>query len=182
MRSLTFKLILAFLLVSLTGAALFAVFAKSATAKEFDRFALEQVQSDFVANMLAYYRARGSWTGIAEIFHQGALPPPPLALADQSGYVVVPAGPYRIGERVPIADLGQGIPLEIEGQVVGTVLPRGSPPGRDLIEEQYLARTSRALFNAALGATGIALLLGILLGLMIAAAPLVAELSLFFLH
>ena len=163
MRSLTFKLILAFLLVSLTGAVLFAVFARSATAKEFDRFALEQVQNDFAANMLAYYRARGSWTGIAEIFHQGALPPPPLALVDQSGYVVVPAGPYRIGERVPFADLGQGIPLEIEGQVVGAVLPRGSPPGRDLIEEQYLARTSRALFNAALGATGIALLLGVLL-------------------
>ncbi|MDY6877462.1 MAG: ATP-binding protein [Chloroflexota bacterium] len=163
MRSLTFKLILGFLLVSLTGAALFAVFARSATVKEFDRFALEQMQNDFMANMSAYYRAQGSWVGIAEMFNQEALPPPPLALADQNGYVVVPAGPYHIGEHVSVADLGPGTRLEIEGQVVGTVLPIGGPPGRDLIEEQYLARTSQDLFDAALGATGIALLLGILL-------------------
>jgi two-component system sensor histidine kinase BaeS len=69
MRSLTFKLTLAFLLVSLTVAVLFAVFARSATVKEFDRFALEQVQSDFITNMSAYYQSQGSWTGIGEIFH-----------------------------------------------------------------------------------------------------------------
>ena len=164
MRSLTFKLTLAFLLVSLTVAVLFAVFARSATVKEFDRFALEQVQSDFITNMSAYYQSHGSWTGIGEIFHQGALPPPPLALADQSGYVVLPAGLYRFGERVPVTDLAQGIPLEIEGQVVGTALPIiGGSLGRDLAGEQYLARTNQVLFNAALGATAVALLLGILL-------------------
>ena len=163
MRSLTAKVTFAFLLVSLTVAALFAVFAQLATIKEFDRFVLEQMQSDFTRTVSSYYQVHGSWIDIGEILHQETLPPPPFALADQSGYVVIPAGPYRFGARVPAVEMAHGIPLEIAGQVVGTILPPAEPPGRDLIEEQYLARTNQVLLDAALWATAIALLLGILL-------------------
>jgi len=163
MRSLTAKVTFAFLLVSLTVAALFALFARMATVKEFDRFVLEQMQSDFIKIVSSYYQVQGSWVDIGEILRQETLPPPPFALADQSGYVVIPAGPYRFGARVPAVEMAHGIPLEIEGQVVGTILPPAEPPGRDMIEEQYLARTNQVLLDAALWATAIALLLGILL-------------------
>ena len=49
MRSLTVKLSLAFLAVSLTGAIMVAVFAQQAAVSAFDSFVLEQAQSDFVA-------------------------------------------------------------------------------------------------------------------------------------
>jgi signal transduction histidine kinase len=162
-RSLTSKVTLAFLLVSLTVAALFALFAQLATVREFDRFVLEQMQSDFVKVVSSYYQIHGSWVDIGEILGQEALPPPPFALADQNGYVVIPAGPYHVGARVPPAELARGTLLEIRGRVVGTVFPPAEPPGRNPIDEQYLARTNRVLLNAALWATAVAVLLGILL-------------------
>jgi len=62
-RSLAFKLVLAFLLVSLTGAALTALFARWTTFREFDRLVLEQVQTDFMTDATAYYQSNGSWQG-----------------------------------------------------------------------------------------------------------------------
>ena len=53
-RSLAFKLILAFLLVGITGAALTALFARWTTFRSFDRLVLEQGQADFVAEVSAY--------------------------------------------------------------------------------------------------------------------------------
>lgn len=184
MRSLTFKLILAFLVVSMTGAALAAALARWATFQEFDRLVLEQAQSDFMADVTAYYQTTGSWAGVAEYIPRRRPPPqapppqpppgnrdrpepqpPPFAFAlvDRGGYVVVPGWQYRIGERIPATELDRGVPLEINGEVVGTVLTSGTPPPLDSREERYLGRINQALLNAALGATALALLLGIFL-------------------
>ena len=48
MRSLTVKLVLAFLIVSLTGAALSAAFTRWATNKEFDRMVLDKAEADLI--------------------------------------------------------------------------------------------------------------------------------------
>ncbi len=178
MRSLTLKLILAFLVVGITGAALAATFARWLTLEEFDRLVLDQAQSDFVSNVSAYYQANGSWAGVAEFLHprtmapgpqvqpgQAPPQPPPFSfmLVDLNGRVVIPARPHRLGDRIPAAELEQGKALEIDGQVVGTVLTTGSQPTLAPQEERYLTRTNQALLYAALGATAIALLLGVLL-------------------
>lgn len=192
-RSLAFKLVLAFLLVSLTGAALTALFARWTTYREFDRLVLEQVQTDFLADVTAYYEAQGSWQGVWEFFRgPGILPAPPLlpgqqplppgdqgpkpaqhltyvfALAvqdspDQAGRVVLPAGPYHLGDRVPADELAQGIAVEVDGQVVGWALLTGDAPDLSPQEERYLARTNRASLYAALAATLVALALGVFL-------------------
>jgi len=101
-RSLAFKLVLAFLLVSITGATLTTVFARWVTYREFDRLVLEQVQTDFLADVTAYYQANGSWQGAWQYFRrpgtapapqsgqQPPSPPPgdrPLQLAPRSTYV-----------------------------------------------------------------------------------------------
>jgi signal transduction histidine kinase len=189
-RSLVFKLVLAFLVVSVTGVALAAVFARWATFQEFDRLVLEQAQNNFLASATAYYQTNGSWLGVREYFHRLAaapapqpqpgqqLPPPPLedrnwpgeqprtyvfALVDQEGYVVLPAGPYRLGHRIPSDELAEGVEIEVDGQVVGTALVTGEPPPLAPREVQYLARTNRASLYAALAAILIALFLGIFL-------------------
>jgi two-component system sensor histidine kinase BaeS len=188
MRSLTFKLTLAFFLVGLAGVVLVAVFARRTTTAEFDRYVLEQGRDNFIADAAEYYQANGSWAGVAEHFRRpepppqappprpgdtgGPNPPPqaappqpehPFILVDQGGYVVVPAGGYHVGDHVPATELEQGVAVEVEDQVVGTVLTVIKPPPLDPREESYLARTNQALLFAALGATGAALLLGILL-------------------
>ncbi len=175
-NSLTLKLILAFLGVSLMGVALVAVFSGLITVREFDRFRLEQGRSDFTAAVTAYYQAHGSWQGVHAglqlpgLFSSppnqptGAPPPPrlPFGLAGRNNVVVVPGGSYRLGERIPPAVIEQGTPLVIEGERVGTIFNETRPP-RNPLEEQYLARTNQALLIAAGGAGVIALAAGIFL-------------------
>jgi two-component system sensor histidine kinase BaeS len=189
-RSLAFKLILAFLLVSITGAALTALFARWTTYHEFDRLVLEQVQTDFLADVTAYYEAHGSWQGAWAYFRPETLPPPlpgqqspppggqrlqpaqrstyvfALAVQDSPGLdgrVVLPAGPYRLGDRIPAAELAQGIEVELDGQVIGVALLTGQAPDLSPQEERYLARTDHSSLYAALAATLVALGLGVFL-------------------
>jgi two-component system sensor histidine kinase BaeS len=186
LRSLTTKLVLAFLIVSLTGAALAAVFARWATSREFDRLVLDQTEATFVADLAAYYQANGSWNGVA-----ASLPPPraprpqsasrqrdggppapdgqsqsaPSAflLVDANRMVVIPAGGYRIGDRVPISRFSAESPITVGGQVVGTVLATGRPVALDPKEQQYLSRTTQALLVASAISMLVALILGAVL-------------------
>jgi signal transduction histidine kinase len=177
MRSLAWKLVCAFLIVGVVGAALAFVLARWFTLKEFDRLVLDQAQSDFVDQVSVYYQIHGSWDGVARSLPpRGPAPQPPhpgdrassgqqpppfsFALVDQNGYVVVPAARHRIGDHVPAADLARGEVVEVNGQVVGIVLTTGSPPEFTPREELFLERTNQALLYAALGATAIALFLG----------------------
>jgi len=177
MRSLTIKLILAFLIISLTVAALAAFFAWRATTREFQIFVVDRIQDEFIKTVSAYYREHGSWLGIRQLFPP--LPPLPptqsqnpdgpkpvpisFALVDQNGIVVLPSGPYRPRDHVPASVLSEGAIVEIDGQIVGTALMTGKVPELNPMEQRYLIRTNQALLLAALSATVIALLLGVLL-------------------
>ena len=85
----------------------------------------------------------------------------PIILIDQNGYVIHPVPPYRLGDFTPPEKLVQGIPVNINGRVVGTILATGSAPPLSEQKQQYLDRTNQALLISALGAVVIALLLSI---------------------
>ncbi|MCX6030439.1 MAG: ATP-binding protein [Chloroflexi bacterium] len=171
MRSLTLKLILAFLLISVIGIGLAAVLARMVTGREFDRFIMDRSRVEFVANAAAYYQTRGSWVNADDYFRQLGVPPEPGApqrplqfvLVDQAGTVVTPSQPYRAGERISAKELARGKPIVVDGRQVGTVLDAGRAPALNDREAQYLASTNQALALAAFGAVAIALLLGVLL-------------------
>ncbi len=194
MRSLTFKLAVAFLLVSLAGVALVAIAVSIFNSLEFDRLLLDRSQGNFVTAAETYYAAHGSWDGVEQALRdQGLLPParpsgpdgagaslptpapgqnqggaqafflPPFVLADQAGLVVIQGGPYHAGDKVPANHRAAGKPVTVNGQVVGTVLVTGNSPQRNPQEASYLARTNEALVIAAVGATVLALVLGIFL-------------------
>src|SRR4030067_1681556 len=77
-RSLTWKLTLAFLLVGLTGAGLVAVFVRYTTQSAFNRFVLDQNQQMLVDNMTKFYANSGSWEGVESVslFSRSENPPP----------------------------------------------------------------------------------------------------------
>ncbi len=100
-RSLTFKLVLAFLLVSLTGAALTILFARWTTVREFDRLVLEQVQTSFLADATAYYQANGSWQGVLEHFPIRRRLLRPHAATDPANRRTVP--PWETGRAAAAA-------------------------------------------------------------------------------
>jgi two-component system, OmpR family, sensor histidine kinase BaeS len=183
-RSLTLKLAIAFLVVGVIGVALAAGLARWIMFNEFGNLVLDEGRSDFIEAVSAYYRANGSWEGVAwSLPPIGAMPapqPPPksslpdtkhpgvqpsfaFALVDQDRYVVVPAGTYQVGDVVSSDELGQGTDIEIDGQFVGTVLTTGEAPELSPREELFLTRINWALFYAALGATLVALILGLFL-------------------
>ncbi len=174
MRSLTVKLILSFLLVSVIGIGLAAVLARAVTGREFDRFIMDRARSEFLASAASYYQTHGSWQGADQYFrHPDGTPAPGAAsrsaafvLVDQSGAVVVPAGPDRgagRGGKNGVKDLAQGAAVVVDGRTVGTVVDASQAPPLDDREAQYLASINRALALAALGAAVVAVLLGIIL-------------------
>ena len=170
MRSLTVKLILAFLLISVIGIGLAAVIARAATGREFDRFITDRARGEFVANAASYYRTHGSWAGAGDYFRQLNAPgpgapqrPPAFVLVDLAGAAVTTAEADRAGARTQPAALARGAPVEVDGRRVGTVIDAGRAPPLSDRETQYVAGTNRALALAALGAAVIALLLGVVL-------------------
>ena len=64
MRSLTFKLVLAFLLTSIAGMALAAIFIRQSVTSEFDSYVITQQRADFIDEISAYYQRSGTWDGL----------------------------------------------------------------------------------------------------------------------
>ncbi len=176
MRSLTLKLVLGFLAISLVGAALTAVIIRQTTRNEFNRFVLEQERNRFLASVSAYYENNGSWNGVSNHLRspaavlgfpqrQGARMQAltPFLLVDTRGNVLVESGRYHLGDKVPANLLDDGARVEVDGEHVGTVVFVANAPEFDPREREYIESTSRAILLSAAGAALAALLLGVVL-------------------
>lgn len=176
MRSITIKLILAFVGVSLISVALIAVSARWRINREFSSFVFDQNSSDLVTSLTSYYLAQGSWDQVnTQFIHftasTGVLIPPDshgsvpqlFTLADSSRMVVVAGPGYQFGEIIPRSEISAGTPIIVEGSTVGVLLVGQDAFGPRPMEQQFLQRTSNWLLYSALGAAAVALVLGILL-------------------
>jgi two-component system, OmpR family, sensor histidine kinase BaeS len=180
--SLTLKLTLAFLFVSIIGVVLTAVFVRQRAGSEFDRFVLDRYQLDLLDDLAQHYRQSGSWDDISAIivrmprrFGHGpemAAGPEmtmlaPVTLVDADGLVVYGGRQYRSGQQAPSAELNRAAPVDVDGETVGWVifadLGNTSLVGTESPESVFLANLNRAVILGALGAILIALLLGIFL-------------------
>ena len=170
-RSLSVRLTLLFLAVSLAGTLLAAILIRRHNERQFDRLVQRQAEVTIVRDVAAYYAARGNLQGLARLLEAryGAGPGGgprrqlPFAVVNAAGEVVVPAGPWRRGEQLPEAALEEALPVTIDDVAVAAVVPRNLQPAREAFEQQYLMGVNRALFAGALGATAVAVLLGALL-------------------
>jgi signal transduction histidine kinase len=169
-RSLTLKLTLAFLLVGLTGAILIAVFVSQRTQDEFVRFIVDQRRAAIVDTLQQYYQENGTWQGVEGVFLRDLEPdfrrPPKEILVDHEGKILWSRRREHIGTQVSPNELQRGAPLEVNHQVVGWILfddwfLDGPPPPDP--QSLFLGRVSQAIIFGALGATALALVLGILL-------------------
>ena len=170
-RSLTLKLTLAFLLVGLTGAILIAVFVSRRTQDEFVRFIVDQRRAAIVDTLQQYYQENGTWQGVEGVFLKDSEPDfrrPPFReiVADQEGKILWSRRREHIGTQLSPSELQRGAPLEVNHQLVGWVLfddwfLDGPPPPDP--QSFFLGRVSQAIIFGALGATALALVLGILL-------------------
>ncbi len=173
MRSLTWKLTLVILGMSLFSIASVFLLTRWVTVREFDRLVNAQARASFIEQVTTYYRQTGQWQGVMCVLPAlappGPNPPPgapprepPYALLDQQGCVVVPAGPYRLGACPAINNSERRDVIIVDGEEVGTIVKVRDAAGRGPLEEAYLLRTNRALFLSATGVTILAIILGLI--------------------
>ena len=67
LRSLATKMVLAFLLTSVAGVVLTAVFIRQFVTRQFDDYVLEQQRDSFVEEVKSYYETHGSLAGIESV-------------------------------------------------------------------------------------------------------------------
>lgn len=184
LKSLSWKLILAFMLVAFTSAALVAVFIRLTSADQLTQLILDQQRGDLQQALVDYYTANGSWNGVTREWRQiqsqtAPLTPPQtndhtqpggrdrrglFGLADAKGVVIVGIEPgFSPGARLSAADLKAGLAVEVGGKQVGTIITARQTPGLNPEETLFLERTNHALLLASLAAVLVALVLGILL-------------------
>jgi hypothetical protein len=114
-RSLTLKLVLAFLAVSLVGTILLALLAGRTTASEFNTFVFSQEQSELMAPLADYYRRNGNWSGVEQVLPGGGMGMGPgpraghgpartgtgaVVLVGATGRVIVGGMGYHLGEQL----------------------------------------------------------------------------------
>ena len=172
MRSITTKLILAFLSIGIISVTVIFLTARWNTRQEFIRFLTEQDRTNIVDQLTEYYENNRSWVG-AEVYlyptggHQGPGGGPPrripFILTDPNGNVLIANERYKVGENVPTSDLKQGVPIAEDGKVVGVLVPMQMPFQGQPREVQFIQRINLYLLYGALVGMVIALLLGIIL-------------------
>ncbi|MCG3208683.1 MAG: Adaptive-response sensory-kinase SasA [Anaerolineae bacterium] len=183
LRSLTLKLILAFLFVGLVGAVLVAGFVGERTKSEFDRFVLNRDQTALLEELSHYYRATNSWQGVDQLLSNSPDnqdeawgfrrrlhgPPPTGTLVDANGVVLLSQDPARIGRKISPEELARGIPIgprdKMAGWFIFDDLPRNPPAPTlpDSPEQAFLDNVRHAIFMGAVGATLVALVIGVIL-------------------
>jgi two-component system, OmpR family, sensor histidine kinase BaeS len=180
-RSLTTKLTLSFLLVSLTGALLVALLVGWQTTNQFDQYVdgkYAEEKDRLTLRLQGYYEQTGSWEGIEKVgFRQeggnGRGDWRKATLTDANGIVVSAAYPYEDGQQLTEYQLQDGCVIEVNGEVVGWVLMDPKDEGGAWIdpqspEGQFLDNVWRATGWSAIGVIVLALGVGLLLARTIA--------------
>jgi two-component system sensor histidine kinase BaeS len=174
MRSLSAKLILAFLVVALSGVAMVALVGVYSTQREFGRYLTNQY-SDTATDALAfYYSEHGTWEGVESVFpvqrslfHPGPGPSPRgpmgLSLFDASGALVFRGNGQTPGQVLRDPSREGANPIKVNGDIVGWVVLRGNPFRETLADNAFLNRVNQAVYISAAGAAVFALLLGVIL-------------------
>lgn len=175
MRSISSRLILAFLTIGIVSVAAIFVTAIWNTRAEFIRFLTDETQTDILDQLSDYYGANGTWVGVETLFidedppGQPGMGPNPhrmrfsFVLADEYGRVILAGGRYRPGQRLSAYRLRNGVPITEEGRIVGVVIPLSEPFEGGSRELEFIQRINRTLLFGALAGAAIALLLGVLL-------------------
>lgn len=173
MRSISSKLILAFLSIGIVSVAVIFLAARWNTRAEFIRFLNDQTHSEIVAQLAEYHLQNGSWHRVESVLVQRMGPGmgpgqhmrrnSPFVLTDESGIVIASNDKYRRGDRLTGAQLADGTPITQDGEVVGIFVPIGYTFVGQPRELEFIDRTNRTLLFGALIGAVIALLLGVFL-------------------
>jgi signal transduction histidine kinase len=174
------KLGLSFAIVILLSVALVYFFTARTITARFSAYREQNKQqvAKQVCGLLAEYRIRtGTWLGIERllatqytvmingqlIVRRTSLIGGCFSLADENGRVVVSTEEDRVGTTLTPEEIAAGIPIEAEGDRLGTLLVDSSASLLGPEEEEFLASAKRSALLGGGIASGAAILLAIFL-------------------
>ena len=177
MRSISTKLIVAFLSIGIISVTIIFITARWNTRQEFISFLMDQNQSAIYTSLENYYQQNGSWDGVENLYGghqmpgmgqgQGQGPRSDMmqsfALADSDGYVLIPSAKFKTGEKLPKTELDLGVPITQNGRTVGIIILTRQQFQGSQRELEFIERTNLTLLYGALIGAIIALFLGIFL-------------------
>jgi signal transduction histidine kinase len=178
MNSLFWKGMLAFLVVIIVAVGTVAVLTGRLTENAFRRYEMTRsgMWDQTTALLRNYYEQRGSWAGIQDALRTlserrqhnmrgGPSRMIDFRIADARGQIVADTnGPPR--GNASRAQLDNSIPVKVDGDVVGYLVPAPVGPPNwplDAAQAAFLSRIRRTLWIATLAALGVALVIGGLL-------------------
>jgi signal transduction histidine kinase len=171
MRSLSIKLITAFVVIGLVSILSIVLLARWNTRNEFDRFIVDRRGQDLLSSVQEYYVIHGSWQGVDGTLVQisSSAPPgdpaprPPFTIADRNGQAVLEGAGYQPGDPIKRQELSQGIAIDVNGAQVGTLIMGRAPLPNTPREAEFITRINRLFWYSAIGASLLALLLGVII-------------------
>ncbi len=181
MRSLWFKLTAALVLVTLLGVGLAVLVPGVVTVSSFQTFVRRSraTEREVLREALTiYYEEWGSWEGLHALVRarpehmghgMGAVMAPGMPgawqfqVADRNGVVVAASRVEQIGVQLSPGQLSDSIPIKVDGQEVGYLLPGTALTLLREPEEAFLQRLRQTIVPVGVAACGVAILLGLLL-------------------
>ncbi len=174
MKSLRWKLVLAFLAIGLISVALGLAVASLSTFGHFRDFVFDRNLEMMITGLSAYYREHGSWEGLDPSVIES---PPPWApqqrlplrapnlftVIDQNGRVILSGPGHWRGEVLPPSLLASARPVMLDDATIGWLLVPQDVFSETRSEILFRSRVSNALVVGGLGAAAVALVLGLFL-------------------
>ncbi|CAG0951004.1 two-component system, OmpR family, sensor histidine kinase BaeS [Anaerolineae bacterium] len=185
MNRLWVRLTLAFVAVTLVGVAVVALLADWSASNQFRQYLARQeslADSGVLADLAAFYRARGTWDGVGDVLANVSvnMQPgrgqgqgrgrPPLLFADANGRIVYDERNTRVGAPITADERANALRVTDGANTIGylilTLQGRGAlAPG----DQAFLDQLRVALGVAALAAGSIGILLGLVISRTVAA-------------
>jgi two-component system sensor histidine kinase BaeS len=173
MHSITVKLLLAFLFISMLSVLLIVLSARWVTDREFRTYLFNQNRNAIITTLTGYYSKNGTWSGVETALMNSTQPPLPprfssggrwfFTLADAGQHVVLAGPGDQIGEFISQSDIQNGTPIKVKGVIVGTMLSRQPTIQVNPAETAFLTRVMQISALSAVGVIAMGLLLAFLL-------------------
>jgi signal transduction histidine kinase len=172
MRSITVKLLLAFLAISMLSVLLIVLSARWLTEREFRSYLFTQNRNALITELTDYYSKNGTWNGVdAALQAPGQAAPPRLfsgggrffSLVDGNSHVVLAGIGDNVGDLLPQSVIQNGNPIKVNGIVVGTMVTRQPSINVNPAETDFLNHVMQVITLSAIGVIAVGLLLAFLL-------------------
>jgi len=172
------RLILSFILIVIVSIASVALIARRQTVTAVHTFMYRGGLSGtegLIDNLETYYSNNGTWEGVDEFFRrqgrgmgQGQKNNPGISdqrlqLADENGVILLDTQDENPSGRLNLIERNRSTNLEVEGQIVGYLLPESSSQISQIATDALVNQINRAAITAAVFALVVALALALFL-------------------